>query len=172
MGGRSGSASATGTWTVNLQPTVSASATHVVASMPRAKDTRHVVATRVDCDDCAQLKVAPSPKTPKQTRAERLRVSFSPKDTVHHFSVRQGDLDERREHWHKILDAAALYNSDEDDEFDGSDEETVDSVVLAVAAVTSTASTEREPETPNSASRRRSILAAGLNDDEAPRYTT
>ena len=144
----------------------------LVARMPRAKGARHVVSTRADCHDRVQLKVAPSPKTPKQTtREERLRVSFSPEDIVHQFSVPQGDLDERREHWHKILDAAALYNSDEDDALDASDEETVDSVALAVAAVTGAASTAREPEVLNSCPGRRSSLTAGLNDDDAPRYT-
>lgn len=145
--------------------------THVVARMPRPKGARQVDTSRVKTDKREHMKTAPSPKTPKQTpRGQRPRVSFSPDDTVHQFSVLQGDLDERREHWHKILEAAALYNSDEDDAFDDLGEETVDSVAPAVAAVAS-AGSDKDSQSPDSGPQRRSSLAAGLDDDEAPRYS-
>lgn len=128
------------------------------------------VSPRAECD-ANLMKGVPSPKTPQQTpRGQRQRVSFSSEDRVHQFSVVQGDLDDRRQHWHQILKAAILYNSDEDDAFDSSDDETVDSPAPAVAAVTSAAS--EDAQVPNSRPQRRSCVAAGLGDDEAPRYMT
>ena len=156
---------------MNGEPTVSGLFPDASGHMPRAKGGRRVD-TRAERGADEQPKVAPSPKTPKQTvRGKRLRVSFSEEDQVHKFSVLQGDLDERREHWHQILDAAALYNSDEDDAFDESDdEETLDSASCAFAAATGTASMKADPEPLNSGPQRRSSVAAGINDDEAPRY--
>jgi hypothetical protein len=135
--------------------------------MPRQKGARRAERERPE-----GLKVVTSPKTPTQTVGEgRLSVSFSPRDRVHQFSVLQGDLDERREHWHQILDAAALYNSDEDDAFDESDEESVEPPAPTPAAAAAV------PEPPASAtvcpeaagSQRRSSVAAGLDDSDAPR---
>ena len=123
---------------------------------------------RVGCN-AELMKVIPSPKTPKQTpRGQRQRVSFSSEDQVHQFSVLQGDLDDRRQHWHQILEAAVLYNSDEDDALDSSDDETVDSPTPAVAAATGASS--ETAEGPNSRPERRCRVDAGLGDDEAPRY--
>ena len=50
-------------------------------------------------------------------------VSFSPRTRVLKFATDEADLDDRRDHWHAILDAAALYNSDEDSADDTSSEE-------------------------------------------------
>lgn len=134
--------------------------------MPAAK-RGHLVDTRTDCDESPNVKVAPSPKTPKQAKREaRLRVSFSSHNRVHQFSVLQGDLDDRREHWHQILNAAALYNSDEDSELDDSEEETVEPEAQVVAASTSA---NADAEVPNSRPQRRSSPAAGFDGGEASR---
>ena len=64
-----------------------------------------------------------SPKTPTLPEAVRPGVSFSPRTRVLKFATDEADLDDRRDHWHAILDAAALYNSDEDSADDTSSEE-------------------------------------------------
>ena len=143
--------------------------------MPRPKGAR--------AQPPSSPKVAASPNTPVGTPVGTLavlarpRVCFSPRDRVHQFSVLQSSLDERREHWHQILDAAALYNSDEDDAFDESDEDIVADALItepAAAAQAAPAPTGAPPSANtvsanSSVTQRRSSREAGIDDAEQPR---
>jgi hypothetical protein len=51
----------------------------------------------------------------QRPRKKRSKVVFSPPN-VRTFVADENDLEERRQHWHEIYEAALLYNSDEDED--------------------------------------------------------
>ena len=116
-----------------------------------------------------------SPKTPTLPEAVRPGVSFSPRTRVLKFATDEADLDDRRDHWHAILDAAALYNSDEDsaDDTSSEEEEQAQAPAAEPAAELQPQPPAEQPEEPappgpTLRSRRRSSHEAEL-DTDAPR---